>query len=493
MDSKQLEKKHKFYDDYIEDWKLFGLVYESGRALIDHVIYRHPRETVANYKARVHDAYIINFAQAIIDIYNFYVTQKEVSRDVPGVEDDEQWKMFLQNADLMGTDYNIFLNEAQKLAAIHGAVGILVNRPPSNNRTVEQEIRDGIYPYCCMYTPENILDWKFQRNLETHRMELVYLKLYDGDNRYLIWTKEMWELWEVPTNNGMAAVKAKIIGRGQNLLGEVPFVFLFNCRKHGKYPVGESDIKDISRITISIVQNCSSAEEVIKFAGFPIMREPMEREGMEPDDEVPVGPTAVKEFDPSLGAHSKPDWMPTEILEPIDAILKWMDRKVNEIYRMAHLSGIFGQRVSENSVSSGLALRYQFSQLNTVLVKKSENMNEADFNIVRLWLKWQNQDASGIRVIRNQEFSIDELSVVLDNSITMMKNVLSKTFRQRMQEKMVKASLPTITQEEFKKIMDEIDKNTPEKAEDLAGSDWPANSKKDVRPADQAVADHSGD
>jgi hypothetical protein len=483
MNKEELETKHESYADHIDDWELFSLVYESGHPLIKKVLYKQPRETPANYAARLQDAYVINFAQAVVDIYNFYLTQKDVNRAIEGLDYEPLWKMFLEDSDLMGTNYDDFLSEAQKLSSITGAVGVLVNRGGSAGKVVKDDIERGVYPYCCLYTPQNIYDWKFERDPVTHRYQLVYLKLYEGNGLYLIWYLDRWEMWEIQKVGA-----PKVIERKPNILGEIPFLWMYNLKKIGRVPFGESDIKDISRITISIVQNCSSAEEVIKYAGFPIMREPMEEEGALKNDESIVGVTAVKEFDPTLGPHAKPDWMPTEILEPIDAILKWIDRKVEEIYRICHLSGAFGQRTGQ--VSTGLALRYQFTQLNTMLIKKSINMTEADEEIIRLWMKWQG--ISGVvKVIRSREFSIDELSVMLDNIITTMKNVLSKTYRQRIQEKMVRSTLPELDANDLKQIRIEIESNTPETAKELAGPEWPTNTKKDVRPADQAIADHS--
>jgi hypothetical protein len=128
-----------------------------------------------------------------------------------------------------------------------------------------------------------------------------------------------------------------------------------NIKNLTKPYIGVSDIVDISRIVASIIRNLSSGEEMIKFAGFPMMRKPMRWEGEEGQTDE-TGHQAVQEFDPEWGEAGKPDWMESVILEPIEATLKWIDRKVDEIYRVAHLSGVHGQRKSNNEVASGLAL-----------------------------------------------------------------------------------------------------------------------------------------
>jgi hypothetical protein len=254
--------------------------------------------------------------------------------------------------------------------------------------------------------------------------------------------------------------------------------------------IGVSDIVDVSRIVASTVRNLSCGEEIIKLAGFPMLRIPMETGGSidtgDDEDLEPTGPRVVHEFDPTHGDGAKPDWMPTEILEPIQAILDWMDRKSDECYRISHLAGIHGQRTSSEP-QSGLALRYSFQQLFSVLNKKSENMTEAELQIIRLWMKWQNkeEDFKDVSITRSKEFSIDDLAVALDNAFTAMGRMVSKTYRVEMQKKVRNHTLPDLDKATREKIDKETEKNTPEELPLHQVQDQTGGGKK-VRPADQA-------
>jgi hypothetical protein len=482
-----LKEKHPLYTEYIEEWTLYDLVFRSGKPLIDYSIYRHPRESPKNHKARLRDGYVFNFGKTVIDIFHFYLTEKDVVRDLAGFADDPLWEMFLKDADLNGTNYDVLLDEAQKFASVSGAIGMLVNKPGLQQQTLKQEITNKIYPYYALYSLSNIYDWIFEKNSDTHRRELVYLKLYEGDNIYTLWYTDHWEQWEIPKK----FTKPNLIDEGLNLLEEIPFIWMNNVKDLMHPQIGVSDIVDISRIVTSMTQNLSCGEETIKLAGFPIMRIPKVREGEE-EDEFAIGPRATSQFDPSL-KDSRSDWMPTEILEPIEAMLKWIDKKADEIYRIAHLSGIHGQRKSDTSgVASGLALRYEFSQLNSVLLAKSINQTEAELAALRLWLKWQGKENlfEKMEVKRSQEFSIDEMSVALDNAITAMNRVMSKTFRERVQTKIVKHTLPDLSQADKETIEKEIKTKTPEP------EIWPDDNTKgsnSVRSALESRADHSLD
>ena len=474
MNREELEEKHPLYVDNIDSWNFYRLAYDGGRPFVEEAIVQHPLESNKNYLTRLEEGICFNYSAAIIDLFNFYLTERAPSRHLRGLEKDIQWIMFEKDADLCGTDFDTYLNNTQKISSVYGSAGVLVNKPNSNSQNLADEINNTIYPYCATYTLSTIYDWLFKRNPVTNRPELVYLKLKETEpGRYTIWTKDSWETWELPDeedsidpNTGGSARRrssafkkdsASRIEAGANVLGEIPFVWMPNIKNIYNPYLGISDIREISYITASIIRNLSHGEEVIKFAGFPMLRVPMEKDGEEGGNSDPVGVRAVQEFPPD-NPNAKPDWMETAIAEPIDAVLRWIDRKVDETYRVAHLSGVHGQRKSNNEVSSGLALRYEFQQLNSVLLQKSNNMLETEQNIIRLWLKWQSKEErmNDIEIIRSAHFSIDDLSINLENIIKTMASVQSKTFKIKAQKQLSKVALPDLTDSDFKEIEKEI-------------------------------------
>jgi hypothetical protein len=463
MQKEELLRRHPYHEMFGATWETYLKMKQSGEELVKHAIYQQPRETEKNFRARLRDAVVFNFAKTVIDIFSFYMGEKETVYAMPGLENDTQWELFKDDADLQGTNYDVLMNEAQKYASYFGAVGLLVNKPYSDGSSLQTEIDNGIYPYYTMYSLQNIFDWKYIKNPLTHRKQLVYLKLYEEDGTWTIWTPDTWQQWEIHPKRGIAV----LVAQGVNPLGEIPFTWMLNIRNMEYPELGQSDIVDISRIVLSIAQNMSSADEIIKYAGFPIMRTPMKKQDLlspQVEGAIETGPTAVAEFDPSLGSDGKPDWMPTQIKEPLDAIMNVILTKANEIYRIAYLSGIHGQRKSSNESTSGLALRYELSQLKSVMTSKSTNKIEAELTCFYYWLKWKNMQSlfSGFEVKQSKEFSIDELAVTLDNAIIAYKAVLSKTFREEVQKKIASRTLPDLPQETKTKIIAEIKENTPQ-------------------------------
>jgi len=330
MNLDELQKTHSLYNENIKDWAFYTLAYEGGRPFIDYALQRHQRESPSNWKSRQDEGICFNYSSIIIDLFNFYLTEKPAVRDLGLLKNDPLFKMFLKDCDLENTNFDVFLNESQKMAAISGAVGILIDKPNSRNKILKDDITQGIYPYCAPFTLPNILDWQHERDPITNRPVLTYLKLLDYDNRYLLWWQDHWEIWELPLNGpsqfrvhrhtdtsdytpkpgdnkyanqpgqpypqGNKSEEPIMVDDGDNPLGEIPFIWFQNIKSVINKYIGVSDIKEIARITASLVRNISYGEEVIKFAGFPQARRPMVREGSEINNEA--GVTAILEFDP---------------------------------------------------------------------------------------------------------------------------------------------------------------------------------------------------
>ena len=476
LTTEDLKKKHEIHTERRDEWNLYHLAYEGGAPFIRFALGRHVRESLPNWYERLNEGICLNYSKTIIDLFNFYLTEKAAARKLPGISTDRQWQMFFLDCDLWNTNFDIYLKETQKISSIYGTAGVLIDKTRAKTMSKAFEINNRIYPYCVRYTPPNILDWEFVRNKDTGRPELVFLKLLEEEGFYLVWYKDKWERYRIieETKTGIKKElrKAVLEDSGKNELGEIPFVWVPNQRRLSKNNyIGVSDIVEISRITASIIRDMSCGGETIKYAAFPMMRKPMAAEDEEEVEDV-VGNRAVLEFDPEHGEAGKTDWLEAPILSPIEAILKWIDRKVDETFRTAHLSGVHGQRKSNNDASSGIALRYEFQQLNAVLSQKSVNLTEAERNIIRLWLKWQNMEDKfkDIEITRDQNFSIDDLAMNLDNTFRAISEIPSKTFAQLLQKSVVKQMLPSLTDDDYTKIDTEISE-APDKTVDTDDSD----------------------
>lgn len=458
----ELLSTYRQYTSMVPRWKFWMAAYEGTESMIelDEVFSKEERESETNFKKRKDEAYGFDYSQAVIDLFVYYLFEKDPDRELESLADDDQWQAFVDDCDLEGSDYDVWLLEQQRYASIYGLVGVLVDKPQGRRDTREEEKDQGIYPYVAAYHPQAILDWKFDRSPISGRPELVYLKLKeegDPEDRYLIWTTEEWQIW---VDKGDSSTP-ELEDSGTNPLGVIPFVFLYNIkgRKVSGKRLGVSDIRTVARIDASILRNLSHGEEIIKYGAFPMMRKPAKTAMAGEQEEDIVGVTAVLEFDPSH-PESKPDWLEAEVKDPIEAVLSWLGKKVTEIYRSVNAGGIHATEMS-NQAKSGVALKAEFQLLNAKLAAKATNLEEVERSILYFWLLWQNQSDlyEKCTIERPKEFSVEDLAMDLQNVLTAKAIVRSEKFQIAVEKRTAQRLLEGQPQDVIEDVLDDIEKN----------------------------------
>lgn len=461
----ELQSVCDVYKDYYNHWEFMLAMYDGVRSMIAKGIgvEQHERESNENFKRRQQELYSFGYSKSVVDLFNFYLFKKAATREVPPkLAADELYKMFQHDCNLYGDTFDEVLLEDQRYASAVGHVGILVDKSSQRYDNRGQEIENRVYPYMATYMPQDILWWEYERNADG-RPELTFLKVRDDDGVFRLWWKDGFEVWELEEDgNGTVSdgKHAKRIASGPNTLGEIPFVWLINVKSRTR-PIGLSDIEDIAYIDASIIRNLSQGEEVITYAAFPVLTKPMAEQGLSSLQEDLVGPTAVFEFDPEK-PDSRPSWMEAKVAEPVDAILKWIAKKVEEIYRASNAGGMAATEVS-TAPKSGAALKTEFQLLNSKLVSKGNNIQQAEQRIMYYWLKWMNMESmyEQYKVERPKSYEVEDLATDLANAMTANSLVKSKTFIHATMKKVARQMLPGATNEELAQIDKDIDEYEP--------------------------------
>ena len=473
LNKEQIEHKHPLYDHLEDRWKFWNAAYDGIDALIQWgVIKKNDRESQGNFEARKDKAYGFNYSRSVTNIFSHYLNQKQPARELGTLADDAAWLEFQDDCDLCGNSFDVFLNQQDKNASIQGFVGILVDKPMIQVETKADELAQKLYPYITVYHPADIWDWKYKTNEQTGRPFLDFLKLVDSEGHIRIWTQTEWAVYEWNDDKK----EYEEISAGSHELKEIPFVFLENIKNRKHRNIGVSDISDIARIDASIIRNLSQGEEVIDYAAFPMMRKPMRQVNNTQPDEV--GVSGLLEFDPTM-PESKPDWLAAEVQAPITAILTWIDKKVQEVYRCAGIAAL--RSLDTGPAKSGVALKQEFQELNATLCSKADNLDEAEEMIIWFWLLWQNNgtEYANIKVQRPKDFSIVDLVTDLANALTSTTVVKSDTFKKQLQKNIARAMLDGESDDLFAVIDDEIDAYKPEAIQP------PAFAPKELGPGQQ--------
>jgi hypothetical protein len=379
--SNEITQTHQEYKNNVTRWEFFlrsymgGEEYKGGNYLTKYI-----NEDQKEYERRLELTPIDNHCRNIVHIYSSYLWRMSPTRNFNSLDGNPLLGYFLQDADMEGRSFNAFMKEAQIWASVYGHVWVILDKPKSNAGTRAEELAQEIRPYVNLFTPENVLDWKWER-MPSGRYELVFLKvreslIKESDNEteetVREWTKDFIRLYQVSNKS-----ESKVIDEMENPLGMIPAVFVPSQRSVVR-GIGVSDLTDIATMQKAIYQENSEIEQLIRISNHPTLVKTIGTDASAGAGSVVNMPDDI---DPSLVPF---------MLQPsgsnLDAIRASITDKVNAINRMAHMGAIRG---TEAVTASGIALQTEFQLLNARLAEKADLLELAEEQLWALFCRWQ--------------------------------------------------------------------------------------------------------
>ena len=372
----QMKNVHPDYAANIDRWRLYADSYEGGAAYRNgEYLFKYQLESGGEYEQRLDETPLENHCRRTVDSYSSFIYGATIERRYGSIENNPNLVPFLKDADLDGRSYNAFMREAGKWASVYGAVYVFVDKPASNAGTRAEELQQGVRPYTSLISPENVIDWKYERQSNGY-MKLVYLKviLERSKQQYKVrmYTPEFTETVVMFENDKIGTVTETV----ENAIGEIPVVTLYNNRtwKHG---IGLSDLADISDIQRSIYSDYSEINQLIKLSNHPTLVKTL-------DTEASAGAGAIITMPSEMPGDLKP-YLLTPSGQNISTLLDTIDRKVQAIEKMTHLDSVTGQKTAR----SGVAMLIEQKALASTLSDKASNLQLAEEQIWRLWCLWE--------------------------------------------------------------------------------------------------------
>lgn len=448
MTYEELLRSHSNYDKYINEWNFFIRSYMGGRIYKEgNYLLKHPFESYENFERRKKSSYFYNYCAPIVDILVSHLYKKPVIRDFESLEKNILFNDFLKDVDNDGSDFTSFMRDVHRFASIYGRVSVIVDKPQTSAKSMADAKEKKIRPYLSIVTPENIIDWQYEE-LDTGENKLTLIKIKEPNGNIKIWTDTYWELYSLDAENE----EAILIDSGEHNLNSIPIVNIFNKKSHIPM-IGISDIQDISDINKNIYFLCSDAKEIIENTAFPMLAVPNDKSSLNGEEEV--GPGNIIMFN-GEESNAKPYWLEAPH-SSLSEIREWIKQDIREIHRIAKMGGVKSLE-DINQIKSGIALEIENQQLYAMLSEKAQNMESAEFKILNLWAKWQEDKFTG-SINYAEDFSIKNVSKDLDNLIKASDlDIDSPTFRKEVQKKAVDVVMPKIDKEKRKVIIDEINK-----------------------------------
>tara|TARA_E500000318_G_scaffold57904_1_gene53635 strand:- start:635 stop:2032 length:1398 start_codon:yes stop_codon:yes gene_type:complete len=443
----QILERHELYDNYATRWEYYirsflgGEEYKGGRYLQEYNL-----ELENEFEKRLQFTPLDNHCRNIVHIYSSFLFRVAPTRQLGSLEDDPTVPMFLDDADLEGRSYNSLLREVQTYASVYGHCWLLIDKPNSNARTRAEELQQEIRPYMNIYTPENVIDWDWER-AASGKYYLSYLKIREHRSRekdvYRIWYLDRIDTVELQR---MGAKEPKLIDSVPNPLNQIPAVCLYNQRSYDR-GIGVSDLTDVADLQRAIYNELSEIEQLIRLSNHPSLVKTR-------DVDASAGAGAIIELPDNVDPALKP-----YILQPsgqnLDSVLKTIQTKIDAINRLTHVGAV--RSTSERTVS-GVALRTEFQLLNARLSEKANLMQLAEEQIWRYYAKWQDKAFDG-KIIYPESFDLRDWATDLEVlQQAKASNIKSDTFVKELDKQIARTVVED--DEVLSQIDDEIDQQT---------------------------------
>ena len=427
-----LSERHTHYEEKFNDWNfhlrsyLGGQDYQNGYHLNRYVL-----ETDEEYLKRASNTPVDNHCKNVVQIYSSFLFRVPPTRDYGSLTGDAQLESFINDADLDGRSFNNIIREMQVNASVYGTCWAILDKPKTVTNTRAEELQQDIRPYLSIYTPENVLNWKYER-LNNGRFYLTSLTLLEDlindDAIIKVWTLEDICTYRINEfKKEYAVTKPILLDEVPNALGEIPAVCLYN-QKSQRRGIGISDLNDVAELQQSIYNDYSEIEQVIRLSNHPSLVKT-------PNVEASAGAGSIIEMPEDLDANLKP-----YIIQPssqsLDAIMNNINMKVEAINRITHMGAV---RSTTSGVQSGIALQTEFQLLNARLSEKADYLENAEEHIWRLFAKWQNKVFDG-EIIYPESFDLRDFASDLDYlQKAKASGVQSETFKKEIDKQIARA------------------------------------------------------
>ena len=391
---------HPQWKKHIERWRYLSDSYQGGLAYKDgEYLQRYNLETGQQYEQRIDSTPLDNLCKNIVHTYTSFIYSQPIKRDISGLNEETVGK-FLKDCDLEGRSFDSFMRDVSIYSSVYGAVWIVVDKPSTPVVTLADQQAKNIRPYVAMYSPENVLDWKYERQ-ENGVYQLAQLTLLEEVHNDFalvkVFNRDVVELRKVEPETGVSDT----IQVYQNALGVVPAFVAYTSRSPIR-TIGISDIDDIADQQRAIYSEYSEIEQQIRLSGHPSIV-------ATPGTELSAGAGAVITIDDNLDPQMKPYLLQADG-SGITSILDSIKNKVSAVERMAHLETARGTRTA----MSGVAMLVESRILSQKLNEKAHNLCHAEEQLWGLFGMWEGTEWTG-DVIYPDTFDTRDQTVTLQN------------------------------------------------------------------------------
>ena len=401
--------------------------FETGEYLV-----KYPRETEEKYERRKKLAVYPNYIKKIVDTYVGALFRVEPVRDFGT---NTEYEEFCKNVDLRGTDIDDFMRNIAKLTLIYGTVFVIVDKPRANVLTRAHEKEAKISPYATIRLPTQVQNIEID---EYGRIQKIVFREVETVREFYPGS------WRVKTRNEVI--------EGNFPFDEIPIVAVsWTDPILPGDPIVPPFIYDMARIAKDLYNAISELREILRNATFPILTLPVPDATIaEKMREIVIGTENFIAYYPEKGG--KVDFIaPPET--PAKVYLEYIQLLIDTLYSLANLEMVKGTQTQK----SGVALEFEFQNLNNLLSQIAQNLEQAEYQIANFVARWHGKKGFEGSIIYEKDFSYRDVERELKKAFDALSLNISQTFDIELKKYIARLLLNEVDEKTLRTIQNEIE------------------------------------
>jgi hypothetical protein len=398
-----IERRHPEYEENVGHWDFLEDTYEGGREWFKDNVFRYIKEGDTEFADRLTRAYRFNHSREVVDLLNKYLFKQNIQRNEADAPDSV--KRFWKKATRNGLSIKELSRQISKKTSIYGRVGVVIDNTNSAVRPIvsrADEKQEDVRTYAYIVGPEQLLDYAFDSDgalewilIEEHVRDATDPMNSSGDEkeRYRLWTKTEWRLFE-EVRQGRKKVVVQI-GSGEHKLGVVPVVLADNIISDEEY-CAQALIDEIAYLDRAVANYLSNLDAIIQDQTFSQLAMPAQNVLPGEDNYTKLTEMGTKRIFLYDGEGGAQPFFLSPDPKQAQMILAVINKIINEIY---HTVGLAGERTKQDNAvgidnSSGVAKAYDFERVNALLAAKADSLEVIENKISHIVALWSGEDRS---------------------------------------------------------------------------------------------------
>lgn len=375
-----------------DDYELLGDSYDgTGKFLDGSALTKYIFEEDEDYTTRKKLSFYLNYVKVVVDSHVKAIFDKEAVRQY---SENIYFGKFVDDCDAMQTNFNRWMKRTAQSAKLFGSVLVVVDNFQDQPENVKAALDNRVFPYVYTVNTDRVSDYK--QDAIGRLMSMTYTE--DGmdvdgkpEKQYRRWDTKSCVLFAIRDEKEIP------ISSVEHNLGILPCFFLYGFDNPRTNVLPVSEFIQVARTNLAIFNLCSEIRELQRKQGFNVLAMP----GTPQENKKKLGAGRMLYY-PAESSNSPAFIAPDA--SPMDMLYKFIDRLVEEIYRMSCVT--YTQQYA--TTQSGESKKWTFQITKQILNDFALNCQQAEEQIGVIFSAYIKSNIE-LSVVYDRKYGVEDI------------------------------------------------------------------------------------